>query len=577
MALTHERPHPDAAPPATFWVDLLLIVALLGLIGAVVGLARRWTAPLRPAITIDLSPWALPRYTLLSLARGWVAYGLSLLFTLIYGTVAAHNRRAERVMVPLLDILQSIPVLGFLPGLVIGLVALFPHSNMGLELASVVMIFTGQVWNMTFSFYGSLRAIPVELHEVARVHRFGWWQRFRTVEVSSAAIGLVWNSMMSMAGGWFFLTVTEAFTLGNHDFRLPGIGSYMSVAIERGDVRAMLWAVVAMVVMIVAVDQLVWRPVTAWAQKFKVEETEAAIAPQSRVLNLLRRVRARSHLLQRLARLAAGSGEPQARRPVAASEAPAAWVRLAQTVSGWAATLLFAAGVAWGALHLLTLIRHVSPAQWLTVVTSLGLTFARTSVAVLMGALWAVPVGVWIGLSPRWSRRLQPVIQVVAAFPAPMLFPLVTAAFLYLGISFSWGCVVLMLLGAQWYILFNVLAGATAIPQDLREAADVYGVRGWARWRTLYLPGIFPQLVTGLVTAAGGAWNASIVSEFMRYKGQTLIAPGLGSLITEATTTADFPLLTSSVLTMALALVVLNRLLWKRLYRLADTRCSLNR
>jgi NitT/TauT family transport system permease protein len=257
-------------------LDALLLLGLGAAVAALVALARRWAGPLRPAIEIDLSPWALPGYTALSLARGIAAYLLSLAFTLVYGTVAAHSRRAERVLIPLLDILQGIPVLGFLPGLVLGMVALFPHSNVGLELACVVMIFTGQVWNMTFSFYGSLRAIPAELREVAAVHRFGWWRRFRTVEVPSATIGLVWNSMMSMAGGWFFLTVNEAFTLGDHDFRLPGIGAYMSVAIDRGDGRAMAAAVMAMIAMIVAVDQLVWRPALAWAQKFKVEALASA-------------------------------------------------------------------------------------------------------------------------------------------------------------------------------------------------------------------------------------------------------------------------------------------------------------
>jgi NitT/TauT family transport system permease protein len=578
-------------PPRTPWVDVLVVLVIAALVAGTVALARRWTAPLRPTVEIDLSPWALPRYTLLSLARGGVAYALSLLFTLIYGSVAAHNRRAERVMIPLLDVLQGIPVLGFLPGLVLGMVALFPRSNIGLELACIIMIFTGQVWNMTFSFYGSLRTIPTDLREVAQVHRFGWWKRFRTLEVPSAAIGLVWNSMMSMAGGWFFLTVTEAFTLGDHDFRLPGIGSYMSVAIDRGNVPAMLAAIAAMVTMIVAVDQLVWRPVTAWAQKFKLEETEAATTPRSWVLDVLRR----SRLMMWLHETAAGGLDAWQRGPGAprASAAPRAqasaaaeisepgsrspWASRMAALAGWTVAFTFTALTVWGALHLLALISRLALRQWLTIASALGLTFLRTSAAVLIGAAWAVPVGIWIGLSPRLARISQPVIQVVAAFPAPMLFPLVTAAFLSLRVPFSWGCVTLMLLGAQWYILFNVLAGAMAVPQDLRETVSVYGLRGWAGWRTLYLPSVFPQLVTGLITAAGGAWNASIVSEYLRYKGQTLIAPGLGSLITEATAAADFPLLAAGVLTMALALALLNRVLWKRLYRLADTRFSLNR
>src|SRR5438132_782548 len=367
---------PGTAPPTptySAWIDALLLIGLAALIGGVAALARRWNAPLRPTVEIDLSPWALPGYTALSLARGVAAYLISLVVTLVYGTVAAHSRRAERVMIPLIDILQGIPVLGFLPGLVLGLVALFPHSNLGLELASVVMIFTGQVWNMIFSFYGSLRGIPTDFRDVARINGFGWWKTFRTLELPSSTIGLLWNSMMSMAGGWFFLTVTEAFTLGDRDFRLPGVGSYMAVAIDHGDRRPMLFA-------------------------------------------------------------------------------------------------------GWGAAHLGRLVTELGGHEWLTLAGALGLTFLRTTGALVVGALWTVPAGVWIGISPRRSRLLQQPVQVAAAFPAPMLYPLVTIGLLAARVPFSWGCTALMLLGAQWYILFNVLAGASALPQDLREAADTYGL-----------------------------------------------------------------------------------------------------
>jgi len=568
---TAPRPHVPVS-----WIDALLLLGLGALVAGVVGLARRWSAPLRPTVEIDLALWALPKYTLLSLARGVAAYALSLAFTLVYGTVAAYNRTAERVMIPVLDILQGIPVLGFLPGLVLGMVALFPHSNVGLELACVVMIFTGQVWNMTFSFYGSLRAIPAELREAAAVYRFGWWKRFRTVEVPFAMIGLVWNSMMSMAGGWFFLTVNEAFTLGDRDFRLPGIGAYMSVAIERNDGRAMAGAVVAMIVMIVAVDQLIWRPALAWAQKFKFEETESAEAPTSWALDLLRRSQMVPWMEKQAGKLF-GLIEP--RRPPAAGQPESAGLRkpAAARLLGAAIGTAAIAVTGWGVLHLVELLAVLSLAEWQHLLVSLSLTFLRTAAALALGALWAVPVGVWIGLAPQRVRTLQPLIQIAAAFPAPMIFPVVTLALITLGINFSWGCVVLMLLGSQWYVLFNVLAGASAMPHDLREAAEIYGISGWARWRTLYLPAIFPNLVTGLITAAGGAWNASIVAEYVRYRGQPLIAPGLGSLITEATAAANFPLLAAGVLTMSLALVTINRTVWRRLYRVADTRFSLNR
>jgi len=564
------------APRAGLAVDLLIACVLFALIAGVVSLAQRWRAPIREAVTINLSPRALPGYTLLSLSRGFAAYLLSLVFTLVYGTVAAHSRRAEKIMIPLLDIGQGIPVLGFLPGLVLGMVALFPHTNVGLELACILMIFTGQVWNMVFSFYGSLRSVPNELREVSRIHRFGWSKTFRTVEVSAAVIGLVWNSMMSMAGGWFFLTVNEAFTLGDHDFRLPGVGSYMAVAIEKGDRRAMVWAIVAMALMILAVDQLLWKPLVAWSQRFRLEEIAGAEPPRSWVLDLLRR----SWLARRLrqARRDAEARIPAKPAPAESAVASGAGAgglfrRVLMTVFAVAAA---AAAVA-GAYRLVALLVRVPGHEWLLLAGALGATFLRTFGALLLGALWCVPAGIMIGRSPTWSRRLQPVVQLVASFPAPMLFPLVTGFLLGMTVPFSIIAAVLMLLGAQWYVLFNVLAGATAIPHDLEEASETYAVKGFERWRKLFLPSIFPYLVTGLITAAGGAWNASIVAETLTYKSRKLETFGLGTVITRATQHANFPLLAAGVLTMSLALIVINRGVWRPLYRLAESRYALNR
>jgi NitT/TauT family transport system permease protein len=561
-------------------IDLLLVGALGALIAGVVALAERWHAPIRTAVEIDLSPSALPGYTLLSLSRGFAAYLLSLAFTLVYGTIAAHSKRAEKVMIPLLDIGQGIPVLGFLPGLVLGMVALFPKTNVGLELACVVMIFTGQVWNMTFSFYGSLRSIPAELGEVARIHRFSWWRRFRTVEVSASVIGLVWNSMMSMAGGWFFLTVNEAFTLGGRDFRLPGIGSYMSVAIEKGDTRAMVFAIVAMVVMILSVDQLLWRPLVVWSERFRIEEIGAGAPPRSWVVSLVKR----SRLVRRLRRFWRQRAErsrpaPKVLDPGVAGGAGSG-ASIGRVLRVTLTTATAAAGLAaclWGGWKLVTLLLRVEGREWGVLALALGATTARTAAALLLSVLWTVPVGIVLGLSPAWSRRLQPVVQTAASFPAPMLYPIATGVLLAFHVPFGVVAAILMFLGAQWYVLFNVLAGASAIPHDLAEASDVYRVGSWKRWTTLYLPSVFPFLVTGLVTAAGGAWNASIVAETLLYKGKTLSTFGLGTLITQATHDGDFPLLTAGVLTMSLALVLLNRTVWRRLYRLAETRFALNR
>jgi NitT/TauT family transport system permease protein len=555
------------------WTDVGLVAGLGSAVFGVVHLAHHWTGALRPSVEIDLSPWALPGYALLSLSRGLAAYVLSLLFTLGYGYWAARDRVAERVLIPALDILQSIPVLGFMPGLVLGLVAAFPGSNVGLELASIVMIFTGQAWNMTFSFYHSLRSIPRDLDEAATLGRFGRWERLRKLELPFAAIGLVWNSMMSMAGGWFFLMVSEAFVLGEHDFRLPGLGSYMSVAVARGDGRAMAAAVVTMVVMIVALDQLLWRPVVVWAQKFRIEESGQTEAMESWFLDLLKRSDVLPWLSGLAGRIVRALTPARPRRA-----APAAPPR---TNGGGAVSLIgFAvllAVLAWGAVGLAGLLRQVPARTWGSIAAAAGLTLARVLLATALGTLWTVPAGLAIGLSPRLSRVLQPVVQVVASFPAPMLFPAVVAVLTAAGVGLGWGSVVLMLLGTQWYVLFNVIAGATAIPADLREGARIYRLGTLQRLRVLYLPAIFPYLVTGWVTAAGGAWNASIVSEYMSFRGQILAAQGLGATISTAAAGAQYAVLAAAITFMAAMVAIFNRLVWRRLHAIAEERFSLAR
>lgn len=554
--------------------DLLVVAALAGLLYASLDVLREWTGPLRPAVAIDLSPWALPVYTLYSLSRGLVAYVVSLAFTLAYGYWAAKDRVAEKLLIPLLDILQSIPVLGFMPGLVLALVALFPTSNVGLELAAIIMIFTGQAWNMTFGFYHSLRSVPNEWREVASVFRFSWWEGVKWVELPCAAISLVWNSMMSMAGGWFFLTINEAFQLGDRDFRLPGIGAYMSVAIEEGQFDAMMYAIVAMTAMIVFLDQVLWRPVVVWAQKFRIEEGGAQESASSWLIELFRG----SRMLRALAFKERSSAwlpvwilkiKNRGEKSVAGRRFSAGFARLP--------FVLLVGVLAYGAWKLLALLAMVSASDWIYFVGLGILTLLRVLAATALGTCWAVPAGLAIGLSPRLARVLQPMVQVVASFPAPMLFPLVILAMRFMEVSLNFTSIVLMLLGTQWYILFNVIAGAMAVPADLREAARSFRLPLLQRMRTLYLPAVFPYLVTGWVTAAGGAWNASIVSEFVTMRGETMQTLGLGAAISNAAERADFPALAAGILVMSVLVVTFNRLVWKRCYHIAQTRYSLEK
>jgi NitT/TauT family transport system permease protein len=559
------------------WPDLLILAAVSGVIYGLVGLAGEWGGSLRPAVQIDLSPWALPRYTLLSLSRGIAAYGISFLFTLVYGYAAASSRGAEKILLPLLDILQSIPVLGFMPGLVLASAALFPHSNVGLEIAAIIMIFTGQAWNMTFSFYRSLRTIPPELREAASMVGFTRWQRLRRLELPYASIGLIWNSMMSMAGGWFFLMVNEAFVLGDHDFRLPGIGSYMSVAIMEGNVPAMVYAIIAMTLMIVAVDQIIWRPATVWAQKFKVEETGSDDVPRSFVLELLRKSRllpilrsaAKKTLRPGVAPGTQGQQPPAHAAAVAASDSP--WKRW-RTRAAILLKVLVTALVAIGLWRFVGLLASLPAGDWALMFRALGFTATRVLAAVALGTLIMVPLGVVIGSNVRLARLLQPAVQIAASFPAPMVFPAALLLLTMAGVSIQAGAVVLMMLGTQWYILFNVIAGVATLPGELREATTVFRLPRWDVWKTFILPGIFPSLVTGWVTAAGGAWNASIVAEYVHYGHTILVATGLGSTITLATDRANYPALAAGVFLMSGTVVLINRFFWRRLYQIAERR-----
>ena len=559
-------------PRAFGWVDLAIAGLLAALIYALVTVAREWSGTLQPVPELHLEARYLPLYTLYSLSRGVIAYGVSFLFTMVYGYAMARVAGAERVMLPVLDILQSIPVLGFLPGFVLGLVHLFPHQNIGLEIASVLMIFTGQVWNMTFSFYSSLKSVPPDLVAVARLARMSWWERFFRLDLSFATTGLLWNSMMSMAGGWFFLMVSEAFVLGEHDFRLPGLGSYMSLAIERGNGRAQLLGVLAMLGMIVFVDQVVWRPLVAWSHKFTDEETTAASGSW-----LWERIRR-----SRIWRMASQSWGFLQRRvhapavaPAARAEASGPFAANARRLANWLLVAAVGAGVVFGAVKYFHLLMALTGGEWLDLLKSTAATFLRVVLAVALASLWTIPVGVMIGRHPRWSRVLQPVIQMAASFPAPMIFPVVVGAMLAFGTGLGISSVVLLLLGTQWYILFNVIAGSSAIPRELWEVSQLSRFSSWQRWRQLILPAIFPSLLTGWITAMGGAWNASIVAEYMKFRGQTLSTTGLGAAISAATEHGNFHVLAAAVGIMALTVVTFNRLVWRPLSHRAQTRFTL--
>ncbi len=562
-------------PRAIGWIDVLVLIGVAGIFFGLLDVSAEWRGPHRTTIEIDLAPSSLFAYTFFSLCRGLLAYVLSLGFTIVYGYWAAKDRIAEKILVPLLDILQSIPVLGFMPALVLALVTRFPNTNVGLELAAVIMMFTGQVWNMTFSFHQSLRAVPQDLREVSAVYRFTWWERLKWVELPFTTIGLVWNSMMSMAGGWFFLMINAPFVLGNQDFRLPGIGSYMSVAVARGDIKAMAWAIVAMITMIVALDQFLWRPVVVWAQKFRVEEGGATESQSSWFLNWLHRSRLLPWIGAHLRRLFSRPSTPAPTTPTHSESSRAPW-----SIAPWLSKACFGILliVLWmGTLRLAHLLTAMTLLQWGQITGSALWTLGRVLVAVALGTLWTVPAGLAIGLSPRLARIFQPIVQVTASFPAPMLFPAAIAVLTFLGVPLGWGSIVLMLLGTQWYILFNVIAGAIAIPADLREAAHSYRFPFWEKLRGVYLPAIFPYLVTGWVTAAGGAWNASIVSEYVTFQGHVVATWGLGARISDAAANANFPMLAASVVVMSAVVVLFNRTVWRTCFRLAEGKFSLNK
>jgi len=553
--------------------DLPIIIGGLALFYGVLSLSHYWTAPVNAQADIQLSPAVLPKYALFSVARILTAYLISLFFAIAYGQFAAHNARAERILIPLLDTLQSIPVLSFLPPVMVAMVALFPTRQFGVELGSILLIFTGQVWNMAFSVYSSTKNIPRELQEAADVYRLSWWQRFSQLELPCAAIGLVWNSMMSVAGGWFFLMACEAFVLNNRDLRLPGLGSYLQTAANAGDMGAIVWGLATMIAVITLMDQVIWRPIIAWGEKFKFELVEASQTPRSPILTMFRRSRVVNAIGRKAVDPALEAVDLYFAKRHRTEGRPIEGRRRQWTLRVLA--VLGLAVVAYAVVRMCVMLATITFPELGEILRGAGATFLRVEFTLVLAGLWTIPVGVYVGLRPRLAAVAQPIAQVAASVPATALFPIVLLALIRVGGGLGVGSILLLLLGTQWYILFNVIAGASAIPTDLKEVCGIFHMGRIERWKRLFLPGIFPYLVTGFVTASGGAWNASIVAEYTKIQGKTYATVGLGAVISRATDAGNFAVLLGATVVMAATVVTVNRLFWRRMYGLASTRYKL--
>ncbi len=571
------------ARPRLGWVDFLVLAGLFALFAGMLKFGRGMWVPFNESHfpQLDLSESMIPYYAGRTLLRMWMAFACSMLFTLVVGYVAAKSKRARFFILPALDILQSVPVLGFLSITVTGFMALFPGSLFGVECASIFAIFTGQVWNMTFGFYHSLVTIPDDLKEAGQSYGLSRWQRFVKVELPSSAYSLLWNSMMSFGGGWFFVAQSEAITVLNKNIQLPGLGSYMAGVVQTGNKRGAVLAILAMIILILASDQLIWRPLLAWADKFKVQMTESSERPTSWMLDLLKR----SYVLVWLKRriwipltdvlYQLGRTLPIPRPAEARKASPL--VRMLSTISGYGLFLMGAGYVLYELFEaVLDVYQNVSAAE-IGHIFFLGLlTLLRVAFMTVVATLIWTPIGVWIGSHPKAARYFQPVAQILASFPVNMTFPFVVGFFVAWGISINYGSILLIAMGTQWYILFNVIAGAMSIPNDMKEAARIYGMKGWELWRKLIIPAIFPFWVTGACTAAGGAWNASIVAELATWGKTTLTADGLGAYIAQVTASGDAPRIICSIGVMSLFVVTLNKLIWRRLYDLAERRFKLD-
>ncbi|RIJ09512.1 MULTISPECIES: ABC transporter permease [unclassified Pseudomonas] len=560
--------------------DLIAMPLVIGfLLFFSIGARETW-APIGTlqSEVVSLDPANLPEYAMRTTLRMLAAMVAALVFTLLYGTLAAKSRRAEKLLVPVLDILQSVPVLGYISFTVTFFLLLFPGRVLGAEFAAIFAIFTSQAWNMTFSFYQSLRMLPGDLVEVSTNLQLSGWQKFWKLDVPFAMPGLVWNMMMSMSGGWFFVVASEAITVGDQTITLPGIGSFLALAIAQKDMHAVGYVILTMIVVILIYDQFLFRPLVAWADKFRMENTASqTAAPESWVLNLIQRTRMIQRILRPISRAISRLGNmrlnlPRTARKVMTSESPATTKAI-----DWIWGSFIALLTAYALYHIVLYVGTEVTFAEVGHVLLLGLyTLLRVAGLIFIASLIWVPLGVMIGLRPALAEKIQPLAQFLAAFPANLLFPVFVIVILRYQLNPDIWLSPLIVLGTQWYILFNVIAGASAFPNDFKEAAANFRIRGWLWWRKVMLPGIFPYYVTGAITASGGAWNASIVSEFVSWGQDKVVAHGLGAYIAQTTAAGDFPKITLGVVVMAFFVVAFNRLVWRPMYAMAENKLRLN-
>lgn len=545
---------------------------LLGVIGAIWYGVR--LAFLAPAIIegpqISLSPMALPWYAGYSISRMAAAYVLSIIFTILYGYSMVHNKYARKLLLPLLDILQSIPILSFLPVVVLSLSSILP-TKFAAEVASIVLIFTSQAWNLTFAWYQALTTLPGELAEASSIYNFNGWLRFRMLHLPFAAIALLWNSIMSWAGGWFFLMAAEIFTVGQRDFRLPGLGAYLHKAASAGDLNAIFWGLAVLIFVIVAMDQFIWSPLLAWSERFKLEMVESENPRTSWFYDAWRASRLVAWMYETWWGPLGRKFDYLMMKMFPAKQS----ISHRKEAKPWLFIVfcIFASvPLAYGLYNCVQMLLDVTTTHWVGIGIGIGATFLRVFSALAIALAWTLPLGVAIGTNPRLARLLQPVVQIAASIPATALFPVILLFMIDLPGGLSLIAVFLMLLGTQWYLLFNIIAGASAIPQDLKFTATLLQLGTWRKWRVLILPALFPYIITGAIAAGGGAWNASIVAEYVDFAGKTMFTVGIGSMIARATASGDYPLLLASTLVMITTVVLINRLIWRRLYRVARER-----